>query len=135
MIVELLMSSAIFISDDLVIFCCCCCCFLDVIFVDVDCESNIESGWQNLSAFRRGQKWSRKFSSSAYLQFSRQMHRFSNLTQYNMQYIPCNSALLAQGPRCTVFTQKGTFYAQRSQKKVRKSRQIIIRDKIAYVRA
>ena len=38
------MSSAIFISDDLVIFCCCCCCFLDVIFVDVDCESNIESG-------------------------------------------------------------------------------------------
>ena len=32
--------------------------FLDVIFVDVDCESNIESGWQNLAAFHRGQKWS-----------------------------------------------------------------------------
>ena len=37
------MSGAIFISDDLVICCCYCCCFLDVIFVDVDGESNIES--------------------------------------------------------------------------------------------
>ena len=71
----LLISRAIFISDDLVIFCCCCCCFLDVIFVDVDCESNIESGWQNLAAFHQGPKWSWKFSSRAYLQFSRQIRR------------------------------------------------------------
>ena len=45
-----------------------------------------------------------------------------------MQYIPCNSALLAQE---TLFlTQKGTFLPKDLQK-VRKSRQILIRDKIA----
>ena len=50
----------------------------------------------------------------------------------NMQYIPCNSALLAQE---TLFlTQKGTFLPKDIQK-VCKSRQISIRDKIAYVRA
>ena len=49
-----------------------------------------------------------------------------------MQYIPCNSALIAQE---TLFlTQKGTFLPEDLQK-VRKSRQILIRDKIAYVRA
>ena len=43
-----------------------------------------------------------------------------------MQYIPCNSALLAKE---TLFmTQKGTFF-----QKVRKSRQTLIRDKIAYL--
>ena len=48
-----------------------------------------------------------------------------------MQYIPCNSALLAQE---TLFlTQKGTFLPKDLQK-VRKSRQILIRNKIAYVR-
>ena len=47
-----------------------------------------------------------------------------------MQYIPCNNALLAQE---TLFlTQKGTFLPKDLQK-VRKSRQILIRDKIAYV--
>ena len=56
----------------------------------------------------------------------------ANLTQHKMQYITCNIALLAQE---TLFlTQKGTFFGQRSQK-VRKSRQILIRDKIAYVQA
>ena len=40
--------------------------------------------------------------------------KFAKLTQLNMQYIPCNSALLAQE---TLFlTQKGTFLAQRSPK-------------------
>ena len=34
------------------------------------------AGWQNLAAFRREQKWQWKFSSSAYLQISRQMRRF-----------------------------------------------------------
>ena len=48
-----------------------------------------------------------------------------------MQYIPCNSALLAQE---TLFlTQKGTFLPKDLQK-VRKSRQILICDKIAYFR-
>ena len=50
-----------------------------------------------------------------------------------MQYIPCNtSALLAQ--ETLLLTQKGTFLLKDLQK-VRKSRQILIRDKIAYVRA
>ena len=40
--------------------------------------------------------------------------KFAKLTLCNMQYIPCNSALLAQE---TLFlTQKGTFFAQRSPK-------------------
>ena len=39
-------------------------------------------------------------------------HKFANLTQKNMQFILCNSTLLAQE---TLFlTQKGTFFAQRS---------------------
>ena len=33
-------------------------------------------GWQNLAAFRREQKWQWKVSSSAYIQFLRQMRRF-----------------------------------------------------------
>ena len=49
-----------------------------------------------------------------------------------MQYVPCNSALLAQ--EMLFLTQKGTFFAKDLQK-VRKSRQILIRDKITYVRA
>ena len=49
-----------------------------------------------------------------------------------MQYIPYNSALLAQE---TLFlTQKGTFLPKDLQK-VRKWQQILIRDKTAYVRA
>ena len=40
--------------------------------------------------------------------------KFAKLTQWNMQYISCNSALLAQE---TLFlTQKGIFFAQRSPK-------------------
>ena len=58
--------------------------------------------------------------------------KFAKLTQWNMQHIPCNSALLTQE---TLFlTQKGIFLPKDLQK-VRKSRQILIRDKIAYVRA
>ena len=38
--------------------------------------------------------------------------KFSNLTQWDMQFIPCNSALLAQE---TLFlTQKGAFFAEKS---------------------
>ena len=36
----------------------------------------IVSGWQDLAGFRRGQKWPWNLSSSAYLQFSRQMRSF-----------------------------------------------------------
>ena len=49
-----------------------------------------------------------------------------------MQYLPCNSALVAQE---TLFlTQKGTFLPKDLQK-VRKWQQILIGDKIAYVLA
>ena len=48
--------------------------------------------------------------------------KFENLTQYNMQYIPCNSALLAQEP--LFLTQKGTFFIK-----------YLNHDKIACVRA
>ena len=42
----------------------------------VSCMLCDRPGWQNLAAFRREQKWPWKFSSSAYLPFSRQMRRF-----------------------------------------------------------
>ena len=58
--------------------------------------------------------------------------QIANLIHYDMQYIPCNSALLAQ--KTLFLTQKGTFLPKDLQK-VSKSRQILIRDKIAYVRA
>ena len=49
------------------------------------------------------------------------LRAIANLTQSNMQYMPCNSALLAQE---TLFlTQKGTFLPKDLQK-VRKSRQV-----------
>ena len=48
-----------------------------------------------------------------------------------MQYIPCNSALLAQ--EALFLPKKALFMPKDLQKKVRKSRQILIRDKIAYV--
>ena len=65
-------------------------------------------------------KMATKLLSGAYLLFLRQMRRFcayckfANLIQYNMQYIPCNSALLAQ--ETLLLTQKGTFFVQRSPK-------------------
>ena len=49
-----------------------------------------------------------------------------------MQYIPCNSALLAQ--KALFLPKKALFMPEDLQKKVRKWRQILIRDKIAYFR-
>ena len=48
-----------------------------------------------------------------------------------MQYIPCNSALLAQ--EALFLPKKALFMPKDLQEKVRKSRQILIRDKIEYV--
>ena len=48
-----------------------------------------------------------------------------------MQYIPCNSALLAQ--EALFLPKKALFMTKDLQKKVRKSRQILIRNKKAYV--
>ena len=90
-------------------------------------------GWQKMAAFRRGHNWLYKFSSNAYLLFLRQMRhfwrncKFANFTQYSMQYIPCNSALIA----LFLTTTKNTVLPKDFQK-VRKSRQILISHKIAY---
>ena len=48
-----------------------------------------------------------------------------------MQYIPCNSAFLAQ--EALFLLKKALFMPKDLQKKVRKSRQILIRNKIAYM--
>ena len=56
--------------------------------------------------------------------------KFAKFTQWNMHYIPCNSALLA-----LVFDPKRHFFLPKDLQKVHKSRQILIRDKIAYFRA
>ena len=55
-----------------------------------------------MAAFQRGQTCPQRLSSGAFLLFSRQMRhfarncKFANLIQYDMQYIPCNNALLVQ---------------------------------------
>ena len=97
-----------------------------------------KTGWQNLAAFRREKNGNENFCQARIYNFCvkcvvfARNCKFAKLTQWNMQYIPCNSALLAQE---TLFlTQKGTFLPKDLQK-VRKSRQILICDKIAYVRA
>ena len=46
--------------------------------------------------------------------------KFENVTQYNMQYIPCNSALLAQE------TPKTALFLPKYFQKVLNSRQILI---------
>ena len=98
-----------------------------------------ESGWQDLAGFRRGQNGHETFREARIYNFrdkcvvfARNL-KFSNLTQQNMQYIPCNSALLAQ--EALFLPKKALFMPKDLQKKVCKSRQILIRDKIAYVRA
>ena len=47
-----------------------------------------------------------------------------------MQYIPCNSALLAQK---ALFLTKKALFLSKDLQKVRKLRQILIRDKLVYV--
>ena len=48
----------------------------EVLLFGWNVKHRMAPGLQNLAAFRRGQKWPWKFASTAYLQFSRQMHRF-----------------------------------------------------------
>ena len=96
------------------------------------------TGWQNLAAFRRGQNGHENFRQTRTYNFRDKCvvfvgnRKFANLTQLNMQYIPCNSALLAQE---TLFLTQKPLYSPKDLQKVRKLQQILIRDKIAYVRA
>ena len=48
---------------------------------------------------------------------------FANLTQYDMQYLPCRSAFLAQD---TLFLTQKALFLPKDFQKVRKSRQILI---------
>ena len=50
-----------------------------------------------------------------------------------MQYIPCNSAFLAQ--EALLLPKKALFMPKDIKKKVRKSRQILLRDKLTSVGA
>ena len=55
----------------------------------------------------------------------------ANFTQYNMQYVPCNSSLLAQE---TLFlTKKNHFFWQKISKKCVNPDKSKYCDKIAYV--
>ena len=73
-----------------------------------------------ISKNRQAQEWSQIFRLVRICYFRNKCvvfarnSKFANLTQWNMQYIPCNSALLAQ--KTLFLTQKGTFFAQRSPK-------------------
>ena len=60
------------------------------------------AGWQKLAAFRRAHKWPQNFRQARNCYFcdvcvvSARNCKFTYLIWYNMQYIPCNSAYLAQ---------------------------------------
>ena len=53
-------------------------CFFLLLYFHFNTRQTVHclTGWQDLAGFRRGQKWPWNLSSSAYLQFSRQMRRF-----------------------------------------------------------
>ena len=63
---------------------------------------NHYSGWQKLAAFQREQKWPQNFCQERICYFGDKCVAFAynckvtNFIQYNMQYIQCNRALLAQ---------------------------------------
>ena len=72
------------------------------------------SGWQKLAAFRRMRKWPQSFCQACncyfrdkFVIFARNC-KFANSIHYDMQYIPSNSALLAQ--ETLIFTPKKTFW-------------------------
>ena len=96
-------------------------------------KEHLNTGWQK---FRRTKKWSQNFRQARICYFRNKfifLRIIANTIQYFMQYKPCNSALLAQ--EALFLPKKALFMPKDLQKKVRKSRQILIRDKIAYVRA
>ena len=78
------------------------------------------TGWQNLAAFRRGQNGHENFRQTRTYNFRDKCvvfvgnRKFANLTQLNMQYIPCNSALLAQEP---LFLPKKTLFMPKDLQK------------------
>ena len=79
-----------------------------------------QPGWLKLAAFRRMQKWPQNFRQAHVLSL-RQICRlfarnckFANLIQCNMQYTPCNKALLAQ--ETLLLSNKSTFLPQDFQK-------------------
>ena len=89
---------------------------------------SVKPVWQKLAAFRRGKKRPQKFRRARICYFRDKCIVFArkckiaNLVQYTMQYIPWNSASLAQE---TLFlNQRSTFLAKSFPKS--KLRQILI---------
>ena len=86
------------------------------------------SRWQKLAAFRRTQKWSQNFRQARICFFRDKFIiiarncKFANLIHYNLQYIPCNSAFLAQE---VLNLSKKAFVLPKVFQKVRKSQQIL----------
>ena len=85
-------------------------------------KEHLNTGWQK---FWRTQKWSENFCQSRIFATNSLFLRVNaNLTQYYMQYIPCNSALLAR--ETLYFTAKKNTFMSKVFQKVCKSRQILI---------
>ena len=77
-------------------------------------KEHLNTGWQK---FWRTQKWSENFCQARIFATNSLFLRvIANLTQYYMQYIPCNSALLAR--ETLYFTAKKHFFAQSLPKSV-----------------
>ena len=81
------------------------------------------SGWQNFAAFRREQKWHENFRQARIYNFRvkcvvfARNRKFAKLTQWYMQYIPCNHVIVHFLPKKHCFwPKKGTVFAQRSPK-------------------
>ena len=74
-------------------------------------------GWQKLAVFQQTQEWLQFFVRRVFTIFATNVSFLcvtANFIQFNMQYIRCNSALLAQE---TLFlTPKSTYLAQRISK-------------------
>ena len=76
-----------------------------------------------MAAFRRGKNGHENFRQTRTYNFRDKCvvfvgnRKFANLTQLNMQYIPCNSALLAQETLFLTQTPKSHFIPQKISKK------------------
>ena len=81
------------------------------------CAHRERAGWQNLAAFRRGQKWPWKFPWSTYLQFSRQMRRFCANSQIYSKVCNIYHVIVHFLPKKHCFWPKRHFFCPKISKK------------------
>ena len=67
----------------------------------------IPPGWQKLAAFQLGQKWPLNCYFHDKCVIFAHNCKYANSIQYNMQYTPCNNALIAH--KTLLLSQKNTF--------------------------